>query len=46
MKMLILLKVNYGLKMNEKQIKQRDDFFWDKDVEGLKELLIKEKLYP
>ena len=36
----------YGLKMNEEQKKQRDDFFWGEDVEGLKELLIKEKLYP
>ena len=36
----------YGLTMNEEQEKQRDDFFWGKDVEGLKELLIKEKLYP
>ena len=36
----------YGLTMNEEQKKQRDDFFWGKDVEGLKELLIKEKLYP
>ena len=36
----------YGLTMNKEQEKQRDDFFWGKDVEGLKELLIKEKLYP
>ena len=36
----------YGLTMNEEQEKQRDDFFWGEDVEGLKELLIKEKLYP
>ena len=36
----------YGLTMNEEQEKQRDDFFWGKDVEGLKELLIKEKLLP
>ena len=36
----------YGLTMNEEQKKQRDDFFWGEDVEGLKELLIKEKLYP
>ena len=36
----------YGLSMNEEQKKQRDDFFWGEDVEGLRELLIKEKLYP
>ena len=36
----------YGLTMNEEQKKQRHDFFWGEDVEGLKELLIKEKLYP
>ena len=36
----------YGLTMNEEQKKQRDDFFWGKDVEGLEELLRKEKLYP
>ena len=36
----------YGLTMNEEQKKQRDDFFWGEDVEGLKRLLIKEKLYP
>ena len=36
----------YGLTMNEEQKKQRDDFFWREDVDGLKELLIKEKLYP
>ena len=36
----------YGLTMNEKQKKKLDDFFWGKDVEGLEELLIKEKLYP
>ena len=36
----------YGLKMNEEQKKQRDDFFWGEDVEGLKQLLIKEELYP
>ena len=35
----------YGLTMNEEQEKQRDDFFWGEDVEGLKELLIKEKLH-
>ena len=32
--------------MNEEQEKQRDDFFWGEDVEGLKRLLRKEKLYP
>ena len=36
----------YGLTMNEEQKKKLDDFFWGKDVEGLEELLIKEKLYP
>ena len=36
----------YGLTMNEEQKKKFDDFFWGKDVERLKELLIKEKLYP
>ena len=36
----------YGLKMNEEQKKKFDDFFWGEDVEGLKELLRNEKLYP
>ena len=36
----------YGLTMNEEQKKQRDDFFWGEDVEGLEELLRNEKLYP
>ena len=36
----------YGLTMNEEQRKKFDDFFWSEDVEGLKELLRKEKLYP
>ena len=36
----------YGLTMNEEQKKKLDEFFWGADVEGLKELLIKEKLYP
>ena len=36
----------YGLTMNEEQKKQRDDFFWGKDVEGLKRLLREKKLYP
>ena len=36
----------YGLTMNEEQKKQRDDFFWGEDVEGLEKLLRKEKLYP
>ena len=36
----------YGLTMNEEQRKKSDDFFWGEDVEGLKELLRKEKLYP
>ena len=36
----------YGLTMNEEQKKKFEDFFWGEDVEGLKELLRKEKLYP
>ena len=36
----------YGLTMNEEQKKKFDDFFWGGDVEGLKELLRKENLYP
>ena len=36
----------YGLTMNEEQKKQRDDFLDGEDVEGLKELLKREKLYP
>ena len=36
----------YGLTMNEEQQKKLDEFFWSEDVEGLKELLRKEKLYP
>ena len=36
----------YGLTMNDEQKKQRDDFFWGEDVEGLKRLLKKGKLYP
>ena len=36
----------YGITMNEEQKKQSDDFFDDEDVEGLEELLRKEKLYP
>ena len=36
----------YGLTMNEEQKKKLDEFFWGADVEGLKELLRKEKLYP
>ena len=36
----------YGLTMNEEQKKQRDDFLDGEDVEGLEELLRKEKLYP
>ena len=36
----------YGLAMNEEQRKKLDKFFWSEDVEGLKELLRKEKLYP
>ena len=36
----------YGLTMNEEQKRQSDDFFDGEDVEGLEELLIKEKLFP
>ena len=36
----------YGLTMNEEQKNKLDEFFWGEDVEGLKELLRKEKLYP
>ena len=36
----------YGLTMNEEQKKKFEKFFWGQDVEGLKELLRKEKLYP
>ena len=36
----------YGLSMNEEQKRQSDDFFDGEDVEGLKELLRKEKLFP
>ena len=36
----------YGLTMNEEQKKKLDKFFWGEDVEGLEELLRKEKLYP
>ena len=36
----------YGLTMNEEQKKKFNDFFWGEDVEGLKELLKREKLYP
>ena len=36
----------YGLRMNEEQRKKFNKFFWGEDVEGLKELLRKEKLYP
>ena len=36
----------YGLKMNEEQKKKFDDFYLGEDVEGLEELLRKEKLYP
>ena len=34
----------YGLTMNEEQKKKFDDFYYGEDVEGLKELLRKEKL--
>ena len=36
----------YGLTMNEEQKKKFEDFFDGEDVEGLKELLRNEKLYP
>ena len=36
----------YGLTMNEEQKRQSDNFFNSEDVEGLEELLRKEKLYP
>ena len=36
----------YGLTMNEEQKRQSDDFFDGEDVEGLEELLIREKLFP
>ena len=36
----------YGLTMNEEQKKKFEDFFWGEDVEGLKEILRNEKLYP
>ena len=36
----------YGLRINEEQKKQRDDFFWGEDVEGLERFLRNEKLYP
>ena len=35
----------YGLRMNDDQRKKHDEFFWGRDVEGLKKLLRKEKLY-
>ena len=36
----------YNLKMNVEQRKKYDKYFWGEDVEGLKKLLRKEKLYP
>ena len=36
----------YGLTMNEEQKKKFEDFFYGEDVEGLEELLRKEKLFP
>ena len=36
----------HGLTMNEEQKKKFEEFFWGKDVKGLKKLLRKEKLYP
>ena len=36
----------YNFTMNEEQQKKYDELFWGEDVEGLKRLLEKEKLYP
>ena len=36
----------YGLTMNEEKRKKSEKLFWGKDIEALKELLKKEKLYP
>ena len=36
----------YGLKRNDEQQKKWDELFWGVDIEGLKEILTKEKLYP
>ena len=36
----------YNLSMNDEQRKKFNIFFWSEDVEGLKELLRKEKLFP
>ena len=36
----------YGLKMNEEQKKEFEDFFYVEDVEGLERLLREKKLYP
>ena len=36
----------YEFEMNEEQRKKSDKFFWGEDVESLKELLEKGKLYP
>ena len=36
----------YNLTMNDEQKKQRDDFFYGEDVEGLLSLLESKKLYP
>ena len=36
----------YGLTMNEEQLKRRDEFLDNEDVEGLKKLLEDKKLYP
>ena len=36
----------YNLTMNDEQKKKMDDFLYDEDVEGLRELLKREKLYP
>ena len=36
----------YGLRMNDEQKKKSDEFFYGEDVDGLKKILKKEKLYP
>ena len=36
----------YGITLNEEQKKKFEDFYSGEDVEALKELLRKEKLYP
>ena len=36
----------YNLKMNEEQRKKMEDFYDEKDAEGLERLLREKKLYP